>query len=65
MVKLAHGLKAHENLPQDWPTMKRNSHLLIMMKFCYNVKKRRVIQNEIMGFHKHLQPLLQKWGAIY
>ncbi len=30
-----------------------------MMKFCYNVKKRKVIQNEIMFFHEHPQLIAQ------
>jgi hypothetical protein len=30
-----------------------------MTEFCYNVKKRREIQNEIMVFHKHPQPIAQ------
>ncbi len=59
MVKLAYGLKAHKILLRDQPIMGRNLHLLTMTKFCYNVKKRRVIQNEIMVFHKHLQPTVQ------
>ncbi len=43
MVKLAHGLKAHEILLWDQPAMGGNLHLLTMTKFCYNIKKRRVI----------------------
>jgi hypothetical protein len=39
--------------------MRSNPQLLIMTKFCYNVKKRKVIRNEIMLFHKHLQPTVQ------
>jgi hypothetical protein len=39
MVKLAHGLKVHEILLWDRPTTGGNSHLLIMTKFCYNIKK--------------------------
>jgi hypothetical protein len=30
-----------------------------MMEFCYNVKKQKVIRNEIMVFHRHPQPTLQ------
>jgi hypothetical protein len=30
-----------------------------MTKLCYNVKKWRVIKNEIMVFHKHLQKTMQ------
>ncbi len=30
-----------------------------MTEFCYNVMKRKVIQNEIMVFHKILQPIAQ------
>ncbi len=30
-----------------------------MMKFCYNVKKKKVIWNEIMVFHKHPHPIAQ------
>ncbi len=56
MVNLAHGLKVHGNLLWDWIVMGGSSHLLTMMEFRYNVKKRKVIQNEIMVFHKHLQP---------
>jgi len=33
MVKLAHGLKAHEILLWDRPAMGSNPHLLTMMKF--------------------------------
>jgi hypothetical protein len=54
MVKLVHGLKAHEILLRDWLMTRGNPHLLTMTKFCYNIKKRRVIQNVIMVFHKHL-----------
>ncbi len=43
MVKLAHGLKIYEILLWDQPVTGRNLHLLTMTKFCYNVKKRRVI----------------------
>jgi hypothetical protein len=39
--------------------MGRNAQLLKMTKFCYNIKKRRVIRNEIMVFHKHPQPMVQ------
>jgi hypothetical protein len=59
MVKLALGLKAHEILLRDQLTMGGNPHLLKMIEFCYNIKKRRVIQNEIMVFHKHPQPMAQ------
>jgi hypothetical protein len=59
MVKLVHGLKTHKILLQDWPTTKRNPHLLEMKFFCYNIKKKRVIQNEIMAFHRHPQPTVQ------
>jgi len=34
-------------------------HLFTMTKFFYNVKKRTVIRNEIMVFHKHPQPTAQ------
>jgi len=47
MVKFMDGLKAHEILLQDRPTTRGNPHLLTMVGFCYNVKKRKVIQNEI------------------
>jgi hypothetical protein len=60
MVKLVHGLEAHEILLQDHLTTGGNLHLLTMMRFCYNVKKRREIQNEIMAFHKHPQPTTQR-----
>jgi hypothetical protein len=30
-----------------------------MMEFYYNVKKRRMIQNEVMVFHTHPQPMSQ------
>jgi hypothetical protein len=43
MVKLAHGLKAHEILLYDWLAMGGNLHLLTMTKFCYNNKKGKVI----------------------
>jgi len=59
MVKLAHGLKAHKILLQDRPTTRGNPHLVTMTKFCYNIKKRRVIRNEIIVFHRHLQPIAQ------
>ncbi len=59
MVKLAHGLKAHEILWWDRPAMGSNPHLLTMMKFYKNVKKRRVIRNEIIVVHKHFQPMAQ------
>jgi hypothetical protein len=51
MVKHVHGLKANGILWQDWHATGGNPHLLIMTEFCYNIKKRRVIQNEIMVFH--------------
>jgi hypothetical protein len=51
MVKLTHGLKAHEILLRDQLATGGNPHLLTMMEFCYNLKKRRVIRNEIMVFH--------------
>ncbi len=41
MVKLAHGLKVHKILLQDQPVTKGNSHLLMMSKFYYNIKKWR------------------------
>jgi hypothetical protein len=59
MVKLVHGLEAHENLLWDQLTMGGNLYLLTMMEFCYNIRKRKVIQNEIIIFHKHLQPMAQ------
>jgi len=51
MVKFTHGLKVHEILLWDRLVMGGNLHLLTMAEFCYNIKKRRVIQNEIMVFH--------------
>jgi hypothetical protein len=36
-----------------------NAQLLKMTKFCYNVKKRRAIRNEIMVFDRHPQPMAQ------
>jgi hypothetical protein len=39
--------------------MRGNLDLLTLIEFCYNVKKRRVIRNEIMVFHKHPQPTTQ------
>ncbi len=51
MVKFAHGLKVFEILLQDRLVTRSNLHLLTTTKFCYNVKKRRVIQSEIMIFH--------------
>ncbi len=59
MVKLMHGLEVQEILLQDRLAIRSNFQLLTMMEFCYNVKKRREIQNEIMVFHKHLQPIAQ------
>jgi hypothetical protein len=59
IMKLTHGLKAHEILLQDRLAMGSNLHLLIMKNFYYNIKKRRVIRNEIMVFHKNLQPMAQ------
>jgi hypothetical protein len=59
MVKFAHGLKMFEILLWDWPVTGSNSHLLITTKSNYNVKKRRVIRNEIMVFHNQLQPTEQ------
>jgi hypothetical protein len=59
MVKLAQGLEAHKILLRDRPTMGGNPHFLIMIEFCYNVKKQKVIRNEIMVFHKHPQPIVQ------
>jgi hypothetical protein len=47
MVKFAHGLKVHKILLWGRPTMEGNPHLLTMTKFCYNVKKRKVIRNEM------------------
>jgi hypothetical protein len=47
------------NLLHDQLATKSNPHLLTMMEICYNVKKQRVIQNEIMVFHRHPQPTLQ------
>jgi hypothetical protein len=43
MVKLGHGLKAHKILLRDWLAIRGNPHLLTITKFCYNVKKKRVI----------------------
>jgi hypothetical protein len=59
MVKLTHGLKPHEILLWDWLATRGNPHLVTMMQFCYIVKKRRVIRNEIMVFHRHPQPIVQ------
>jgi hypothetical protein len=59
MVKLTHGLKVHQILLRDQPTTRSTPHHLTMMEFCHNVKKWKVIQNEIMVFHKHLQPMVQ------
>jgi len=59
MVQLAHGLKVHEILLRDQLATWGNLHLLTMMKFCYNMKKRRVIRNEIMIFHNQPQPRAQ------
>ncbi len=41
MVKLVHGLKVHEMWDQF--AIGGNPHLLTMIEFCYNVKKRRMI----------------------
>jgi thymidine kinase len=41
MVQFVHGLKVHEM--QDQLATGANPHLLTMIKFCYNVKKRKVI----------------------
>jgi len=59
MVKFTHGLKTHEMLLRDWLAMGGNLHLLTMTKFSYNVKKGRVIWNEIMVFHNWFQPTTQ------
>lgn len=59
MVKLTRGLKVHEILLQDQLASRGNSHLLTLTKFYYNVKKQRVIRNEIIIFHKHPQPITQ------
>jgi len=59
MVKFMHGLKAHEILLWDQPMMGSNLHLLTMTKFSYNMKKKRVIRNGIMVFHKNPQPMAQ------
>ncbi len=59
MVKFMHGLKAHKILLQNQLVMGCNLHLLTMTKFCYNVKKQKVIRNEIMVFHKHPQIIVQ------
>ncbi len=59
MVKFAHGLKTFEILLQDRFVTSNNKHLLTMTKFCYNVKKWRVIHNDIMIFHNQLQPTTQ------
>jgi len=58
MVKFTHGLKAHEMLLWDWLAMS-NLHLLTMTTFSYNMKKMRVIWNEIMVFHNQYQPTTQ------
>jgi len=50
---------AHEILLWDQLATGGNSHLLTMIEFCYNVKKRKVIQNEIMVFNNQLQPMAQ------
>ncbi len=63
MVKLAHGLKAHEILSWDQLVTRSNLHLLTMMEFYYNMKKRRVIQNEIMVFHKNPHLMAQNLHA--
>ncbi len=61
MVKFVHGLKVHEILLQDRRMMGSNPNLLTTTKLCYNVKKRQVIRNEIMLFHKH--PYIEEiWG---
>jgi hypothetical protein len=63
MVKFVHGLKAHEILLQDRRMMGSNPNLLTTIEFCYNVKKRQVIRNEIMLFHKH--PYIEEiWEKI-
>ncbi len=54
IVKFAHGLKMHEILLWDQLRTGSNLHLLTMVKFWYNIKKRRVIQNKIMVFHDWL-----------
>jgi hypothetical protein len=59
IMKFTHGLKAHEILLRDQPTTGSNLHLLIMKKFYYNIKKRRVIRNEIMVFHKNTQRMVE------
>ncbi len=59
MVKLVHGLKVHEILLHNQLVTQGNLHLLTMTKFCYNMKKRRVVRNEIMVFHKQPQPRTQ------
>jgi hypothetical protein len=53
MVKLAHGLKVHGILL--WDQLATRNNFLTMMEFCYNIKKQRVIKNEIMVFHRHPQ----------
>jgi hypothetical protein len=59
MVNLMHGLKTHEILLWDELATRGNPHLLTLIEFCYNVKKMRVIRNEIMVFRKHPQPTTQ------
>ncbi len=59
IVKLVHGLKAQEIVLRDQPMTRRDLHFLTMTEFCYNIKKRRVIQNIILVFHRHPQPTPQ------
>jgi DNA repair protein RadC len=53
MQKLVNSLKVHEITMHDHLASGRNTHLLAMVEFCYNVKKRKMIHNEIMVQHNH------------
>jgi len=59
MQKLVNNLKLHKITMHNYLASGRNPHLLTMAKFCYNVKKKKMIQNEIMVQHKHPHPIVQ------
>ncbi len=59
MQKLMNNLKLQKITMRNYLASGGNPHLLTMAKFCYNVKKKRVIQNEIMVHHNRPQPIVQ------
>jgi hypothetical protein len=51
MQKLMNDLKSHKITMRNCLASGENLHMFTMVEFCYNVKNRRVIWNEIMVHH--------------